>query len=363
MRAVMSVGVAIALGLGSATPAMAANQALMINGIGGGAGLPDVVMAEVLGGMFADYERHNVDWPQQARPVIGFRYTLAESVSIGADNLDAAIRRALTEIGPGEHVTVVGLSAGSLVADEELRRLAANPDIDPSLLNFVVVGDSSRMTLNGSRRDPFLNYTYTAPVDSPYDTTSVRAQYDGFADFPNQMNNLVAVANAIAGEMVSHVPSMFTDLSAVPADDISVTTNALGGVTRDYLIEPPHLPLVQVMPLLGLFGESGLKSVIDSAYLRNDARLAASEVNAVSDADAVAPATALPAASQAEVPAQPVADAADQPEPAGLEPTVDEPDLPGAGPRRGGPAGPGVKASAGHDDSSSPRIVRDHRGS
>ena len=206
MRAVVSVGAAIAIGLGSATPALAANQALMINGIGGGAALPDIVMSGVLGGMFADYERHNVDWPHQARPVIGFQYSLAQSVAIGADNLDADIRAALTQIGPGEHVTVVGLSAGSLVADEEMLRLAADPNIDPSKLNFVVVGDSSRMALNGNRRDPFLNYTYSAPVDSPYTTTTVKAEYDGFADFPNRMDNLVAVANAIAGEMISHVP-------------------------------------------------------------------------------------------------------------------------------------------------------------
>ncbi len=391
MRIALSLGAAITIGLGTATPALAANQALMINGIGGGAALPDVVMSGVLGGMFADYDRHNVDWPQQASPVIGLRYSLAQSINIGADNLDAAIRQALTRTGPGEHVTVVGLSAGSLVADEELRRLAANPRFDPSSLDFVVVGDSSRTALNKNRHDPFLNYTYTPPVDSPYNTTSVMAEYDGFADFPDLMNNLVAVANAIAGEMVSHVPSMFTDLSTVPSGSATVTTNSQGAVRTDYVISPAHLPLVQVMPLLGLFGESSLKSIIDSAYVRNDPPGAGSQTAAW-----VPTATAVPAASTADA----AASRADAAEVAGEADAVDSgpaaadanPVGPGAlpeaqegsepadghasssdesapvggrhrGARAGGNAGGGAKSTGGQTDSNSPRGVRGHRAS
>ena len=415
MRAVVSLGSAIALSLGLATPALATNQALMINGIGGGAALPDIVMSGVLGGMFADYDRRNVDWPQQARPIVGWRYTLAESVALGADNLDAAIRQALTQIGPGEHVTVVGLSAGSLVADEEMRRLAADPHpIDPSLLSFVVVGDSSRIALNKNRLDPFLNYTYTAPADSPYDTLTLAAQYDGFADFPDRLNNLLAVANAIAGEMVSHVASIFTDLTTLPSGTATVTTNALGGVTTQYLIAPAHLPLVQVMPLLGLFGESGLKSIIDSAYLRNDPPIAQSSTNAGA-------ATAMPAASAVGGPATgdggvlsavrdggvlsavgdggvlsavgdggvlsatggggvlPAVGAVDsgalsgvtaEPEPADAHTPVAAPESPGVmhrGGRGGGASGPGAKPAGGQAaagaDPSAPRNVRGPRAS
>ena len=367
MRVVVTLGAAVAIGLGAATPAVAANQALMINGIGGGAALPDIVMSAVLGGTFSNYDRRNVDWPQQARPVVGLRYTLDQSIGIGADNLDAAIRQALTRIGPGEHVTVVGLSAGSLVADEEIRRLAADPNIDPGKLNFVVVGDSSRMTLNNNRRDPFLNYTYRPPVDSIYNTTSVTAQYDGFADFPNRMSNLIAVANAIAGEMVSHVPSMFTDLSKVPSGSATVTTNPLGGVSTDYLISPDHLPLVQVMPLLGLFGESQLKSIVDSAYVRNDPQKAQS-----APAVAAATATTRPAESVPDVPDVPDVPAAT---PAGAggpnryEAPVSsgEPETPAVGGHRGGRtvgnSGIQAKAADGQRDSGSPRGSGRHRAS
>ena len=395
MRAVVPVSIcaAIALSLGSATPALAANQALMINGIGGGFALPDIVMSSVLGGMFAGYERHNIDWPQQARPVIGLRYSLGESIDIGVSNLDAAIRVALTQIGPGEHVTVVGLSAGSLVADEEIRRLGADPNIDPSKLNFVVVGDSSRMALNNNRHDLFLNYTYQAPVDSIYNTTTVAAMYDGFADFPNQMANLLAVANAIAGELVSHVSSMFTDLSTVAAGDVTVTTNPLGGVRTDYVITPAHLPLVQLIPVLGLFGESTLKSIIDSAYTRNEL----SGAHAKTSAAAPSAATAMPAAATvADVSPTytPVAGAdalADTSVPAGsgrdsegvasidvgeipkaavlspsdVHPPSGEADSPAAGAHRGrhsgGDAGSDTKSIGAQDDSVSPPKARGHR--
>ena len=89
---VASIGSVAAIALSSATPALGANQALMLNGIGGGADLPDIVMSQVLGGEFATYQRSSVPWPQQANPVTGTKsLTLAQSVAVGVDNLDAAL--------------------------------------------------------------------------------------------------------------------------------------------------------------------------------------------------------------------------------------------------------------------------------
>jgi len=65
------MGSVAAIALSSATPAVGANQALMLNGISGGVGLPDLVMSQVLGGEFGTYERTDVPWPQQANPVTG----------------------------------------------------------------------------------------------------------------------------------------------------------------------------------------------------------------------------------------------------------------------------------------------------
>lgn len=330
--ALASAGMAIGIALPSATPAVAANQALMLNGIGlsiGGGLLPDIVMSNILGGMFGSYERTGVPWPMEANPITGpDDMTLTESVAIGVDNLDEAIEDALAKTGPGEHVTVVGLSAGALVADEELKRLLADPNAPAKdKLNFVVVADSSRANFNQNRLDRVLNYQYSVPVATKYDTIVVTAEYDGFADFPDRVWNIVAVVNAYAGEILNHVPSVFTDLSTVPKENITVTTNALGGKTTNYFIPSETLPLVELLPFLAP-QEAALKEIVDAGYIRNDAKSTAATPAA---ALSVAPAALAPAKAVAEqapavsLPAEPAADKSpvEVAEPADLKPAAD----------------------------------------
>ena len=315
--ALASAGVASALALSTATGAEAANQALMVNGLAAGK-LTDIAMANILGGMFggSKYERQNVDWPQQARPVTGQdSLTLTESVTQGTTNLDTALADSLTKIGPGEHVTIVGLSAGSLVVDEELRALAANPDApDKTQLNFVVIADSSRIGFNKNRYDGTIGYQYKVPAETKYDTTVVAAEYDGFADFPDRWWNFVAVANALAGTLVEHIPTMLTDLSTVPADNVSVSTNSLGGVTTTYLIPAAHLPLVQLAPFLA-GQEAQLKQIVDSAYARND------------DKGAAAAATPAPAQAVADTTVDQVAAAPEASAPEASAPEISAPEI------------------------------------
>jgi hypothetical protein len=310
--ALAALGSAAAIVVSSATPALAANQGLFINGIAGNVPL-GLVKDAILGGAFASYDNTEVSWPQEARPTTGDdSLTLGESVTQGADNLDEALAQALTRIGPGEHVTIIGLSAGALVADEQLKRLLADPNApDKSKLNFVVIADSSRSTFNANRYDNVLNYQYSTPVDTKYDTVVVVAEYDGFADFPDRVWNIVAVINAYAGEFLNHVPSVFTDLSTVEPSDITVTTNSLGGVTTKYFLPSEHLPLVELLPFLEP-QEAELKQIVDSAYKRNDAPSAAASpapaaaVAVANTADSVAvaePQAVAPAAPQAVAPA------------------------------------------------------------
>lgn len=279
--ALATAGCAVTLSMSTATTADAANKALMVNGMGAG-NLSDIAMAAILNGAFRNYSRQNVPWPQQAGPITGKSdMTLSQSVDIGADNLDAALKAALAQLKPGEHVTLVGLSAGALVVDEELKRLVASSNApDKSKLNVVVIADSSRALFNKNRFDKNLNYQYTTPVPTKYDTTVVTGQYDGFADPPDRPNAL-AVANAIAGSQLVHIPSMLTDLSKVPVANITKTTNSLGGVTTSYLIPTPTLPLVMLNPKLKP-QEAKLRKTIDAAYSRNDK-------NAVAAATTVAP--------------------------------------------------------------------------
>ena len=280
MRAsIRSIGVALAaagcaasLALTTATAAEAANKALMVNGMGAG-NLSDIAMAAILNGMFKNYSRQNIPWPQQAGPVTGKTdMTLSKSVNVGADNLDVALAAALAQLKPGEKVTLVGLSAGALVVDEELKRLATSATApDKSKLDVVVVADSSRNLFNKNRYDKNLNYQYATPVPTKYDTTVVTGQYDGYSDFPDRPNAL-AVANAIAGSQLVHIPSMLTDLSKVPVSNITKTTNALGGVTTSYLVPTPTLPLVMLNPKLKA-QEAAMRKTIDAAYSRNDPKV------------------------------------------------------------------------------------------
>lgn len=293
---VASASSAAVLGLSGAPSAMAADQALFLNGLAAGE-LTQIVMASILHGEFIGYDRTAVSWPEQARPYTGrSSLSLGDSIAIGVENLNAALPTALAKLGPGESVTVVGLSAGSLVADEFVRQLVASGDApDKSQLNFVVVADGNHLWSSKNRYDRILDYTFQGPPVTQYDTTVVTGEYDGFADFPDRPWNLVADLNAVAGIIAVHVPTMFSDLANVPAENITTTTNALGGVTTSYLIPAETLPLVKLLPFLKS-QEARLKKIVDKGYRRNDGKAASAVAAAASSAGTSASAVAADAA-------------------------------------------------------------------
>ncbi|AFM17542.1 membrane protein involved in colicin uptake [Mycolicibacterium chubuense NBB4] len=264
-------------GSGAAT---ASNSALIIGGIDIPS-MSDLLMAQLLGGEFKGQERVSINWPAQAGPITGPNdMTLGDSIDVGVANLTAAINTALGKLDRdangnvinGEKVTVVGLSAGSLVVNEVMRNMIASGDLpDPSDITFIVAEDSSRQELikDSTKYSSKLDYTYQPAPITPYDIVVVTGEYDGMADFPDRPWNLLAVANAMAGAIVVHVPVMFTDLSKVPAENVTVDVNAKGGTTTHYLVPTATLPLVQMMPFLKPM-EAQLRAKIDKGYSRND---------------------------------------------------------------------------------------------
>ena len=300
----------LAIALSTATGAGASNSAVIIGGIGAGS-MGDLLMAPLLGGALRGQERVNVNWPAQAGPMTGKDdLTLGASIAIGITNLTASIDTALGKLSRdangnvlnGEKVTVVGLSAGSLVVNEVLRNMIASGDLtDPDEISFVVVEDSSRQELikDASHNRKF-DYTYHLPPVVPYDVVVVTGEYDGMADLPDRWWNFLAVANAMAGAIFVHVPVMYSDLSKVPDENITVDENIKGGTTTHYLVPTKTLPLVQLMPLLKS-REAQLKAKIDKGYARNDP--------VTTTADATAKEAAEPAAQEAES-TEPAADPA-----------------------------------------------------
>lgn len=289
-----TVAASAALALSTATSGWGVSTAIVIGGIGTPS-LHEVITNQLLGGALQDYDqRVSVNWPAEARPYTGQDdMTLGQSIEIGRSNLNAQIDTALAQLErdadgnllDGEQVTVVGLSAGSLVVTETLRGWqtdgAADPEADE--INFVVVADSSRQEIidDTEQYNPQYDYTYRKAPDTVYDTVEVTGEYDGMADFPDRFN-LTAITNAMAGSVLRHVQTMFSDLSDVPKQNTTVTQNALGGTTVRYLVPAQTLPLVQSNPRLAP-REAELRAQVDRGYSRNDpanvaARLAGPDV-------------------------------------------------------------------------------------
>ncbi|KMO70817.1 PE-PPE domain-containing protein [Mycolicibacterium chlorophenolicum] len=309
-----------------ATSAGASSSALVIGGIATPS-LSDIVMAELLGGTLKGQPRVSVNWPAQAAPYTGSNdLTLGASINVGITNLNAQIDAALGRLGTdangrpinGEKVTVVGLSAGSLVVNEVLRQMDADPDApDKNEITFIVVADSSRQSLiDKARYDPRFDYTYQPAPETKYDIIVVTGEYDGMADFPDRWWNLLAVANAVAGSIFVHVPVMFADLSKVPAENIDVDVNSKGGNTTHYLVPTEKLPLVRLFPSLAS-REAELKATIDAGYSRNDPAPASKLSSLVASSPAAAGEPAPQADAQTpsvetEQPVEPTADATEE---------------------------------------------------
>ena len=218
--------------------------------------------------------RRVVPYPGSFWPVTGMNSpTLGQSVNVGTNNLDSAIR---STNGP---VYAAGLSQGTLALDQEQERLAHDPTAPPpDQLTFVKAGDLNNLLSHVFRPGthvPLINYTVTPPLDSQYDTVNVVGQYDIFSHPPDRMENLLADLNGItAGGFYGHSATAFSDPSHVAPQDITRTVNDRGGTTTTYLIRNgDELPLVRALVDMAGFPPNAagplnavLKPMVDRAY-------------------------------------------------------------------------------------------------
>ncbi|GAB3027290.1 acyltransferase PE [Mycobacterium bourgelatii] len=231
--------------------------------------------------------------------------SVGESVDIGQDNLEAAIRSG----GPG---TAIGLSEGALVLDALQARLATDPTAPPpDQLTFATFGDPvARHAFGESFLTavfpvgsivPALDYRVPPPVESQYDTHMFISAYDSIADFPDRPDNWMSLANTLAGLVTGHTAVAFTNPSMVPPQNIRTTVNSRGAKTTTYLIPERHLPLVMIFQYLGvpedtlLQLDAELTPMVNAGYSRNDdpltAPLQVDPVNGYDPAAVTAPAT------------------------------------------------------------------------
>ncbi|XTP35325.1 PE-PPE domain-containing protein [Mycobacterium sp. TJFP1] len=188
----------------------------------------------------------------------------------GVERADVAVR----EIDG--QVVVIGESMGSMVASRLAADLAQSPDPpSPDDIRFVLIASPEEgvaQYFKEGTRIPLLNYTVSRVAQSPYPTTVVFGEYDGWADPPDRPWNLVAVANAAMGLIYVHGPAMWdVDLSDVPPENITVD----GTVTR-YFVPTEHLPLTRPFRDLGVpdclvdAADHILRPIIDAGYRRHD---------------------------------------------------------------------------------------------
>jgi 3'-(hydroxy)phthioceranyl-2'-palmitoyl(stearoyl)-2-O-sulfo-trehalose (hydroxy)phthioceranyltransferase len=225
----------------------------------------------------ADATRVVIPYPGGFWPVTGLDSpTVGESVAVGTNNLDAAIR---STSGP---IVVTGLSQGALVLDAEQTRLASDPNAPPpDQITFINAGDPGHLLariFNPGTHVPLIDYTVPAPVESQYNTIEIVGEYDVFSDPPDRPLNLIADLNAIAAAgFYGHSATAFSDPARVAPEDITVTTNSKGATTTTYLIRSKQLPLVRALQDIGGLSpktaqrlDQVLRPVVDSAYVRND---------------------------------------------------------------------------------------------
>jgi hypothetical protein len=163
-------------------------------------------------------------------------------------------------ITAGTPTVLYGHSQGGQVIYSALRGWAAKPSTapDPAQVSWVSIGNPEN-TFGGQSPNPI-------PVESPYRGTEVIRQYDGWADWPTDTTNTLAVLNAVVGMQTVH-PDYFT----VDVDDPDNLRHVEGNVT--YVFVPNKtLPLVQLAgplaPLINPVLDPILRPMVESGYSR-----------------------------------------------------------------------------------------------
>ena len=219
----------------------------------------------------------------------------------------------------GTPITLFGHSQGGQVIYSALRGWAADPATAPDSdrVSWVSIGNPEN-AFGGRDPDPI-------PADSPYQGTEVIRQYDGWADWPTDERNLLAVLNAAVGMSTTHVFGYF-DVDLNDPRNVRYTPEGADGSPGNvtYVFVPnPMLPLVAMTgllaPLLNPVLDPILRPIVEAGYQRPIGPVGGSAVPS-------APAAALPPAAPAARVKTPAASISTVSEPIS---TVSDPHEPG----------------------------------
>lgn len=236
--------------------------------------------------------------PNRCDPVDYSAVPLGQSFNdLGAVRVNEAISALRDD---GTPITLFGHSQGGQVIYSALRGWAADPATAPDSdrVSWVSIGNPEN-AFGGRDPDPI-------PADSPYQGTELIRQYDGWADWPTDERNLLAVLNAAVGMSTTHVFGYF-DVDLNDPGNVRYTPDRADGSAGNvtYVFVPnPMLPLVAMTgllaPLLNPVLDPILRPIVEAGYQRPIGPVGGSAVPVVSAA-AIAPAAAARAADRAGV--------------------------------------------------------------
>ncbi len=199
-------GLAVAISAALIAAAPVSNAATVLTIEGGFVGMQHIVH-------FVPTQLHGdlCKSPNHCQPVDYFAFPTDAFTAQGATN----VQQAIACLPADEQIVLFGHSQGGQVVYSDLRRFAADPASapdPPSRLTWVSIGNPEN-PYGGRRPKTEKSATPWLPVDTAYTGTEVIRQYDGWADWPDNTRNLLAVANAFAGMFSIHTNYRNVDLN------------------------------------------------------------------------------------------------------------------------------------------------------
>lgn len=179
-----------------------------------------------------------------------------ESLDAGVAALHQSI---LPQLLAGDNVTVFGYSQSAAIATIEMNALIANAGSDgyPGMdalgnLHFVLIGDPNnpsggildRFQFPDGQHMPFVNIPLSlAATPTEHISSDIyTGEYDGWANFPQDPTNLLAVINALIGILTVHP---YYPLYSAEQLASAVNVGTIGDA--DFYMIPQNLPILQFM--------------------------------------------------------------------------------------------------------------------
>lgn len=203
--------------------------------------------------------------PNHCQPVDYFAFPGGAYNQQGA----AKVEEAISELAADEQIVLFGHSQGGQVIYSTLQDFADDPGSapDPSRVTWVSIGNPTNKF--GGRRPTTDAGAQWLPIDTPYQGIEVIRQYDGWADWPDDESNFLAVANAFIGMLTTHID--YKDVDLDDPNNVRYTPELSNGDPGNvtYVWVPNDvLPLVAWAGPLAPMLDNMLRPTIEAAYDR-----------------------------------------------------------------------------------------------